>query len=50
MTRLGKQLIRLVSLESNQNGNGEILDFLSRECIRHRLGVYTLNTWRMHSL
>ena len=50
MTRLGNQLIRLVALESHQNGNKVILGFLSKECVCHRLGAYTLNTQRTHSL
>ena len=36
MTCLGNQLIRLVALESHQNGNGVILGFLSKECVRHQ--------------
>ena len=39
MTHLGTQLIRLVALESHQNGNEVILGFLSRKYVRYRLSA-----------
>ena len=42
MTHLGSQLIKLVSLESHQNGNEVILGFLSRKYVCYRLGANAL--------